>query len=275
MTGRHCREAQVFAFVWFVGALAVAPASAAGLAVCGGLGQPFAVAEAVGARDALTIRLADGREVRLAGIAAPADFTGTAENARRAIAALDAMVAGRRVALHGSAQNTDRYGRLVAQVTVIGATEPWLQGELVLAGMAYAAPESAPPDCAAALVERENAARKMPAGLWRDEAFAVKKASAIRSLRDGMGGFTVIEGTVLRVGEAGGRLFLDFGRHYSRDFSLVVPREAQAGFVKAGLDLRGLSGKRVRVRGVLFDRGGPAMELRTPAALEVIGTGGA
>ena len=115
----------------------------------------------------------------------------------------------------------------------------------------------------------------MRAGLWRDEAFAVKNASATQSLRDSAGGFAVIEGTVLRVGEAGGRLFLDFGRHYSRDFSLVVSREAQAGFAKAGLDLRGLSGKRVRVRGVLFDRGGPAMELRTPAALEIIGTGGA
>ena len=275
MTGRHCRGAQVFAFMWFVGALAVAPASAAGFAGCRGLGQPFAIAEAAGARDALTIRLADGREVRLAGIAVPADFTGTAESARRAIAALDAMVAGRRVALHGAAQTTDRYGRLVAQVTVIGATELWPQGELLLAGMAYASPESATSDCATALVERENAARRMRAGLWRDEAFAVKSASATQSLRDSAGGFAVIEGTVLRVGEAGGRLFLDFGRHYSRDFSLVVPREAQAGFAKAGLDLRGLSGKRVRVRGVLFDRGGPAMELRTPAALEIIGTGGA
>jgi hypothetical protein len=36
------------------------------------------------------------------------------------------------------------------------------------------------------------------------------------------------------------------------------------------VDLRALSGKRVRARGVLFSWGGPAMELRVPGALELI-----
>jgi len=274
MTGRHCRRALLFAPVWFVIALMLAPASAE-IAGCSGLGKPFAIAEAVGASDAITIRLAGGQEVRLAGIDAPMDFSAASEHSRRAMAALNDLVAGRRVALHGVAEATDRYGRLIAQVTLTGTNTAWVQSELVRAGMARVAPAAGLPDCVTALIGREKIARQLRAGLWGDGALSVKEASATKTLLAGLGGFAVIEGTVLRVGEAGGRLFLDFGRRYSRDFSIIVPRDAQAGFAKAGLDLRGLSGKRVRARGVLFEQGGPAMELRSPAALEVIRADGA
>jgi len=184
------------------------------------------------------------------------------------------MVAGRRVALYGAADHADRYGRLTAQVTIVGPDVLWLQGELVLAGMVHAAPDSGPLDCTAALIGRETVARQRRAGLWREGTLAVRNASAVPLLLAGAGSFAVVEGTVLRIGEAGGRVFIDFGRRYSRDFSIIVPREAQAGFAKAGLDLHGLSGKRIRARGVLFEQGGPAMELMNPAALEVIGANG-
>jgi hypothetical protein len=84
------------------------------------------------------------------------------------------------------------------------------------------------------------------------------------------GRFAVVEGTVTRVGEAGGRLFLDFGRRYMEDFTLVVSRGARPTFEKAGVDLKALKGKKVRARGVLFPWGGPAIELRKPAALELV-----
>jgi endonuclease YncB( thermonuclease family) len=272
MTGRHLRCVRVFACAWFVGSVVIGPASAAGVTGCDGWGAPFAIAEAAGVRDALTIRLTDGREVRLAGIAANLDEqSGTA---LRAKTVLDQLVAGRRVALHGSG-SVDRYGRLTAQVVLAGPNPMWLQVELVIAGMAFAAPDSGSPACAKALIESERVARRQRAGFWNDGALAVKRASAPQSLLAGVGGFAVVEGTVARVGEAGGRLFLDFGRRYGRDFSIVVPREAQASFAKAGLDLRALSGKRVRARGVVFEQSGPAMELRDAAALEVIGADGA
>ena len=74
-----------------------------------------AVAEASGARDGATIGLKDGRVVRLAGIVAPTKFEGNAEAARRATAALDAFVAGRRVVLHSAGNDPDRAHGIVAR----------------------------------------------------------------------------------------------------------------------------------------------------------------
>ena len=278
MTGRRTSKAFAFAGLLLAGVLIAAPVSAAdGVTACKAAGTPFATVEALGARDGATIRLADGREVRLAGVAAPGDMDGSPEMARQGTAALDALVAGRRVALHGSGSAADRYGRLLAQVTVektlLGNT--WLQEALVLAGAVRVAPGAGAPDCAQPLLERERVARANRAGLWRDGGFALQKAGSIGPLLAAAGRFAIVEGTVRRVGEAGGTLYLDFGRRYNRDFSIIVPREVQAAFAASGVDLRALSGKPVRARGVLFERGGPAVELRVPAALELIGMDGA
>lgn len=272
MTGRRNSKAFALAVLSLAGAPMAASALAAnGIAACGNAAAPFATVEASGARDGATIRLADGREVRLAGLAALSDLDGSPEIARQGTAALDALVAGRRLQLHGSAE-TDRYGRLIAQVT---AEQTWLQEALVLAGAARVAPGAGATDCAKPLLEFERIARAKKAGLWRDGGFALQEAHLIEPLLAAAGRFAIVEGTVRRVGEAGGTLYLDFGRRYNRDFSIIVPRAAQAAFAASGLDLRALSGKRVRVRGVLFERGGPALELRIPAALELIGTDGA
>ena len=278
MTGRSTSKAFAFAGLSLAGVLIAAPVSAAdGIAACTAVDIPFATVEALGARDGATIRLADGREVRLAGVAAPSDMDGSPEMARQATAALDALVAGRRVALHGFAAATDRYGRLVAQITVEKTPfeKTWVQATLVLVGAARVAPGAGAPDCAQPLLARERAARANRAGLWADAGFALQEAGLIGPLLAAAGRFAIVEGTVRRVGEAGGTLYLDFGRRYNRDFSIIVPREAQGAFTASGLDLRALSGKRARVRGVLFERGGPAVELRLPAALELIGMDGA
>jgi micrococcal nuclease len=107
-------------------------------------------------------------------------------------------------------------------------------------------------------------------GIWSDEAFAILVASAVPGPFVANGRFALVEAVVQRVGEAGGRIFLDFGRRYREDFTIVIPREAQPAFAAAGVDLRALSGRRVRARGVLFSWGGPTVELRAPGALELI-----
>jgi endonuclease YncB( thermonuclease family) len=237
------------------------PASAAdGAASCTALEQSFLSAEAAGASDARTIRLSDGREARLAGIAGSVESEGSAS--------LNALVAGRRISLHGTRDATDRYGRLLAQVTIENDPSRWVQGALVASGDARVAPGTVA-DCAKALLLHEDRARASKLGIWRERT--VRAATDVRTLLAEAGHYSVVEGRVLRVGETGGRLVLDFGRRYDRDFSIVIPREAQRGFADAGVDLRALSGKRVRARGVLFTWGGPALELRVPAALELIG----
>jgi endonuclease YncB( thermonuclease family) len=228
------------------------------------------VSDAQGARGGATILLKDGTEVRLAGVIAPDDFQGDGAAAKRAAAALDAHVAGRRLFLHSGKNERDRYGRLVAQVAVEREGEQWVQAALVSAGQARILPGSGDPDCAERLLRLERQARGQKRGLWSDAAFSLLHANAIPDAEVAAGRFALVEAAIHRVGEAGGRIFLDFGRRYREDFTIVIPREAQAAFAAAGVDLRSLSGKRVRARGVLFNWGGPAMELRHPAALELI-----
>ncbi len=254
---------------------AVSPAHAeSALAACKDIGEPFAFVEAVGARDGATIRLADGREARLAGVIAATDLDGDAEAARRAAAALEALVAGKRLALHGKADAKDRYGRILVQAALADEAR-WIAAELVAAGHLRAAPDLGEPACADALIAREREARAAKRGLWAVERFQVQNADALAALLAAKGRFAIVEGTVRRIGETNARTFLDFGRRYTEDFTIVIPRAARAAFQAAGIDLKSMRGKRVRVRGVLYESGGPAIELRTPAALEILEREGA
>ena len=236
------------------------------LSACKDAVEPFATVDAAGARDGATIRLTDGRELRIADVVTANDLDGDPEAVRRATAALDALVAGKRLALHGKPDTTDRYGRIVAQVA-LAESAALDRGR---AGCRRNAPHSARGGRArlqrAALLAHERNARSAKLGLWSEPRFAIQDAQAIEVLSAARGRFAVVEGTVLRVGKSGGRTFLDFGRRYTQDFTIVVPRAAQRAFQAAGIDLKAMRGKRVRVRGVLYSFGGPAIEIRLPAA---------
>jgi micrococcal nuclease len=243
-------------------------ARADGLAACAEAGASFATVTAKSARDGTTIQLSDGREVRLAGVVAANDLDGDEQAARNAAQALARLVAGRTLALHGRGE-TDRYGRVTAQVALADG-ERWLQAALVAEGILRVAPEAGEPACSAPLLPFEHKARAARIGLWAEPRFALQKADDLAALNAAAGRFAVVEGIVTRIGEAGGRLFLDFGRRYMEDFTLVVSRDARQTFTSAGIDLKALKGKKVRARGVLFPWGGPAIELRKPAALEIV-----
>jgi endonuclease YncB( thermonuclease family) len=223
--------------------------------------------QSIRAIDGATILLADGRSVRLAGIVVPTALDGDDQAADSSRAALDAAIAGRVFSIHGRKDEKDRHGRMIAHVI---AGEQWVQAELLRGGHARVAFDKEGAGCAKALLGVEGEARKARRGLWSMPTFAVAAAHDLERLRAMSGRFAVIEGTVEHVGEAGGRIYLDFGRRYTRDFTIVIPREAHAAFAQAGVDLRGLSGKAVRARGVIYSWGGPAMELRVPAALELL-----
>ncbi len=59
--------------------LAATAARADGLAACAEAGAPFATVTAKSARDGVTLQLADGRELRLAGVVAANDLDGDDE----------------------------------------------------------------------------------------------------------------------------------------------------------------------------------------------------
>jgi endonuclease YncB( thermonuclease family) len=226
--------------------------------------------EAVAARDGATLRLADGRELRLAGVVAANALDGDAAAAARATDALNEMAAGKSLTLHGRNDVRDRYGRLIAQAAVAGSEPHWLQADLVAAGWLRAAPEASELPCAASLLEVEAQARNGQKGLWQEANFAVMAADDLAGLNAAAGRFAVVEGVVHHIGETASRTYLDFGQRYRKDFTIVIPRAARRGFAAAGIELKSLRGRKVRVRGVLFSSGGPAIEIRRPASLELL-----
>jgi endonuclease YncB( thermonuclease family) len=244
------------------------------LSPCSEAGDASQTAEASDAIDGTTFRLADGRKVRLAGVIAANDMDGDRSAAASATAALNALIAGKQVKLYGNANFRDRYDRLIALVAAGEGSPRWIQADLVSLGELRVAPEAGDVPCAKALLDFERRARASRKGVWSEPRFSVERTDRIEALRAAAGRFALVEGTVHRVGETASRTYLDFGRRYSEDFSIIIPRAARAAFAAAGIDLKALRGKHVRVRGVLFSSGGPAIEIRSPDSLEIFAGNG-
>jgi endonuclease YncB( thermonuclease family) len=215
--------------------------------------------------DARGLRLEDGREVRLAGIEPALSAT----TAKDRTAALSAIVAGRDVTLRGEDDAPDRYGRQVAFVYLAGAETP-VQAQLLSQGEALASPDVPDKDCAKALFAAEAEARQAKRGTWAD-ASAIKNAESSDDILAGIGRFTLVEGKVLSVRQAGATTYLNFGRNWTRDFAVTISRRMIPAIEAAGLPLKSLENKRIRVRGFVEARSGPRMEVLRAGQIEVLG----
>lgn len=216
--------------------------------------------------DGRTVQLADGREVRLAGIEVP-------ESAR---AALDGLVREREVALLRLGAESDRYGRVVAVVLVqpmvpeIGQS---VQHALLAQGKARVAGNIGDSACATILLEAERAAREAGLGLWADPYYVIHHAEDPAGILAVRGRFAVVEGQVLSVRESGGTIYVNFGRRFTEDFTVTVQKRHERTFTAAGLTLKKLAGQHVRVRGIIEERGGPWIEAASPTQIEIAGRG--
>src|SRR5262249_42753792 len=113
--------------------------------------------------DGRTFHLDDGQHVRLAAIEVPAlplprESGPQASAGLAAKAALEALLAGRAVTLKKLGPTADRYGRIVALITVEGQQRS-VQQELLAKGHARVAAEVGTPACAALLFDAERSAR--------------------------------------------------------------------------------------------------------------------
>ncbi|MDH2385672.1 thermonuclease family protein [Bradyrhizobium sp. CER78] len=211
--------------------------------------------------DARSLRLDDGREIKLAGIE-------VADKAK-ATATLSALLVGREVTLRGQDDTPDRYGRQPAYTFLKGSETP-VQSELLRQGLALVSSEIADKDCAAALIAAESEARTARSGTWA-EAKVIKNAESPDDILAGIGRFTVVEGRVLSVRQAGATTYLNFGRNWTRDFALTISRRIVPAFEAAGLAPKSLENRRIRVRGWVEARRGPRIELLRVGQIELLG----
>ena len=125
-------------------------------------------------------------------------------------------------------------------------------------------------DCAAELAAAEAEARRAKTGTWADPA-AIKNAESPGDILAGIGRFTVVEGKVLSVRQAGAVTYLNFGRNWTRDFAVTISRRVLASFEAAGIAPKSLENRRIRVRGFIETRTGPRIELLRAGQLELLG----
>jgi len=215
--------------------------------------------------DSRTFRMDDGREVRLAGIETATAGAGKADGT----AALSALVAGRNVVLRAESDAPDRYGRQAALVFA-DSTEASVQGLLLAQGEALVSATIADKACATELVAAEATARQAKRGIWADPA-VIKNAESPGDILARIGQFTVVEGKVLSVRQAGSVTYINFGRRWTRDFAVTISRRMVPAFEAAGIDLKSLENKRIRVRGWIEARGGPRMEALLVGQIELVG----
>jgi endonuclease YncB( thermonuclease family) len=213
--------------------------------------------------DARSFRLTDGREIRLAGVEP------VASDLANRTAALSAIVAGQDVALHGEDDMPDRYGRQAAFVFFDGSGNS-VQAMLLAQGEALASADIADKDCAAALIAAETSGRDAKRGTWAGSA-VIKNAESPGDILAGNGRFMLVEGRVLSVRQAGATTYLNFGRNWTRDFAVTIPRRSLASFEAAGIAPKSLENRRIRVRGFIETRTGPRIEVVSVGQIELLG----
>lgn len=210
--------------------------------------------------------------VRLAGIEVPApplDDESPGSDALAALArtALAAAIRGANLELvSGSENKPDRHGRIPSYVRLTsGAT---LQEILIDAGYARARWLPGEVACFLAFRRAEAGAEKARRGIWNSPDYAIRPAEDA-SLLSSIGLYELVEGRVVSVGHGTRMIFLDFGQDYRRDFTVMITPKVAEGLVAASFPPDALVGRRVRVRGVIEEGGGPAIRLNNAAELEV------
>lgn len=231
--------------------------------------------------DGDTVELERGPDVRMVGTQAPKlplgrDHVAEWPLARAAKRLLEELVdvGGADAQLFFGGRRGDRHGRHLAHIVLNdGPDGPiWLQGSMVLAGLArvytFADNRSLIPD----LLLREHVAREQQRAVWDHPYYAVRDARDAAALLERTNHFELVEGIVLNVAAHRARWYLNFGETWREDFTVTIDREHDPVFEDSRVDLNALRGAPVRVRGWVMDDGGPMIRVDHPEAIERLTT---
>ncbi len=217
--------------------------------------------------------LEDGRTVRLASIQAPRMAY---ENIRAEPLAVHARDALAELVinqdLHFSDPVPDKFSRVRAQAFAKADEDMpplWIQGEMIRQGFARVHTWRDDHAHAADLLSLEAKARQARRNLWSNDYYAVRDPQSIGA---SIGSFQIVEGHIVDAAEVRGRVYLNFGANWRDDFTISIAPKDKKRFEKAGIALAGLSGARVRARGLVRQQNGPILYLDHPEALEILPT---
>ncbi len=210
----------------------------------GGAAQPRATG-------ALTLVTGGGAPVRLDGLAP--------DLAQDALVA--ALAGADRLVVRGR-EWPDRTGHRPAAVFTA-------EGDSLQVGFVAAGAARVRPGLDTALTRRllavEAEARATGRGGWGDGRFRLRAAVPPPPVA----GFAIVRGTVVSTGETRWFHYLNFAEDYWSDFSVRI-RPGDVRDADWAPDPAALVGRRVEVRGFVFESGGPMIELDGPLQLRVL-----
>lgn len=210
--------------------------------------------------------LSDGRALRLVGLAPRQD-----EREAQRFAEAVARWSGEELRLVVLGE-PDRWGRLPARLFLSpNATDASLAADLVATGAAQALPEAAYPECGAkpktALPATARAKSASPVPAVTEGSLDGHDVTALKAQA---GRLVAVEGRVASVGERAQRTYLNFSRRRAEAGAVMLPSRLWRELQAAGWTAEGLSGRRIRARGVLSGQDGTLLEVNAAAALELI-----
>ncbi|WP_449430736.1 thermonuclease family protein [Pseudomonas putida] len=194
--------------------------------------------------DGDTLRLTDGRSVRMIGINAPEigrkgrSSEPYAETAKRRLQALVKASDGR-VGLVPGVEAKDKYGRTLAHI--YGRNGDNLEAQLLGEGLGYRVAVAPNVRLAGCQQAAERSARKVAAGVWR--VSPVLRADEVKR-----SGFAVIGGKIQKIEHNRAGIWLEL----DSAMVLQVPARLRRNFTAGFFD--NLKGRQVEVRGWVLDR---------------------
>lgn len=222
--------------------------------------------------DGDTLTLDSGLKVQLTGIIAPQRGFGERPGepkANEARQTLEKLALNRPARLgYGGAK---RFKETTALAQLFVRTEGgrwiWVQDAMVREGMARV--RTWPDNHARfkTLYADEARARAEKKGIWSDRAFAVRGADKIKADEKG---FQIVEGAVKSIGVTEKKTYLNFGDDYRVDFTVAINAADLKNWTKADAPLDSLKDHRIRVRGFVYDAGGPIIYVDHPQAIEML-----
>lgn len=185
-----------------------------------------------------TIRLSDGRILRLAGV----------ELSPKGRAALPAFIRGRSLTIRPVGR-PDRWGRRPAHIDMV-------EESLIVQGLGHAAAQT-DGACLLPLLAAERKASAAKAGIWSTPGHILDARDGT-ALTERLGQHILASGRVESARLYRGRVYLNFARYWKSGLSLIIAENNWPMFA-GGAVPESLAGKRVRARGRLEWRSGPAI----------------
>jgi len=163
----------------------------------------------------------------------------------------------------------DRWGRHAGIVTVADRQTDMAR-ELIRAGLALVDAGEREDLCRPDLLAAEAEARQEGLGLWAGDGYKPLTVGDLTRLKQRIGRFTLVEGRIRSVGERRQRIYLNFGRDWQEDFTITIPQRTWLSMSERGMSAATLSGRQIRVRGILEEWQGPVLNITAPTMIEVL-----